>query len=513
MSAERVKDLKRRALKAFERRDRMKALYRDAQRLGAPHREGWDNAQPGRDMQREVYDSTFQDSVDRLANALFVGMVPPWLTWVGLTAGSMVPEEQTTDVKRRLQSPTRIVAQTLLRSGFYSAAHPVLTDLVFGTGAFQVDEDDRRVVGITAIPIHELGIEEGLNGKVDSTFRRRTLSGRNAGEALKKASNLPPALAASIRENPDSDVTFLSCCTPEERSGRRRWVQDILWDGSDDLLLQQEYYENPVTVIRWSVLSGEVWGRGPALKTCANAYTLNEAARLVLIAANLSIYGMWTSTDAGLNGDTVKFGPGAILNVNSNDNGNPSIRELNPSTRLDIGDWVINRYGSQVQRGLYRDNLGQVDGPRMTATEIVERQSLVLQDMGAAFGRISDEGIDPLVGRVVGALTRRGRLPRFQIDGELVALEYFSPLARAQTQEQANALRALMAEAVAVGAVDPTAVASIDTRRYFAKLAELTGADLTVLRDDAQMEEVMQRTADMAAATGVDPAAVMGAAA
>lgn len=498
---ERARELLRRSEVAFRRLDQMRALYRDAYRLGCPHRQGFDQAAPGQELQREVYDSTFQDAVERFANALFVGMAPPWLQWFDLVPGTTVPEELSDEVRERLQRPAKIVAQRLLRASFYTELHSCLLDLAFGTAALQVDEDDRQDFRFTSIPVHELGVEPGRYGKIEATFRKQKVLARRFRAEFPKAT-IPDALAQVLARSPDEEVPVVSAIVPEQR-GRREFAQYVLWSGgpgAGTILEEREFFEQPMVVPRWSVMSGEVYGRGPALKATANAYTLNEAARLILIAANVSIFGMWTVADDELNPALVKLGPGALIPVASNDNGNPSLRELVPSTRLDFAQFAKDDLRSQIQKNLYRDALGNVEGPKMTATEIIERQSLVLQDLGAAHGRTNGELLGPVVSRVTAILSRRGRLPPIRVDGELVDLAYVSPLARAQSMEEITGLRALIGETTALAQLDPSARARLDSGKIVRRLATLYGAPLDVVLEDEQVQEIMNQVA-MASAT------------
>jgi len=329
---------------------------------------------------------------------------------------------------------------------------------------------------------------------VDATFREHALPARRLPDHF-PLGRLPEDLRRKVGDTPDALVDLLACTIPE-KMGRHTYVQRVLWKGGSYAQVDEvRCFEMPVVVPRWAVLSGEVFGRGPALKAVASAYSLNEAAKLILIAANVSIYGMWTVADDAVNPALVKFGPGAMIPVSRNDNTNPSFRELVPSTRVDLGEFVRDDLRGQIQKNLYRDALGSVEGPKMTATEVLERQSLVLQDMGAAFGRANGELLGPAVTRVVDILSRRGKLPPIRVDGELVSLEYSSPLARAQSMERVTALRALLADAQGAAQTDPAAAAAIDTQKYLRRIAALTGAEMDVLRDDEEVTAILNMTA------------------
>ncbi|HRQ61899.1 MAG TPA: portal protein, partial [Alphaproteobacteria bacterium] len=72
--------------------------------------------------------------------------------------------------------------------------------------------------------------------------------------------------------------------------------------------------------------------------------------------------------------------------------------------------------------------------PRMTATEVLERTAEMSLLLGATYGRLQSELLTPLIKRAFAILKRRGEVPDIALDGRLVAVDYRSPLARAQGQ-------------------------------------------------------------------------------
>jgi hypothetical protein len=495
-------DIKRRAEHSFVRYNKMRELYRDAYRLGAPNREGYESTEgvqeEGEYKQRFVYDSTFQDAVDRLANAYYIGMFPPSQRWFDFKPGSLTQEDRIEELQEMLQFPTKTTFDSIKSTNFYTQIHPMLIDFIFGTGAMQIAEgdtgDDMDVI-YTAIPTFQLGIEEGKYGNVDATYRKHKITARNIKVEFPQA-KIPDDLQKVINDSPDSQVRLLTATIPEVR-GDRRFVQYIVWEeGKGAMLEERPFFENPIVVPRYSVLAGEIYGRGPAIKAAATAYSLNEAAKLVLMAANVGIFGMWTITDDGINPDTFKMGPGALLPVESNAKDNPSIQQLPSVAQMDFGQFSLDYLQSQVKRGMMVDQLGNVEGSKATAFEISERVKLVMQDMGAAYGRLNSEFTQPMINRHAAILGRRGKILPIKVDGQLVTLEYTSPLARAQSAEELTSMRALREEAQAHGTTDPSANARLKNGDMLKRQAALTGIDMDFIRDDDEVQMIMNKIAE-----------------
>ena len=67
-----------------------------------------------------------------------------------------------------------------------------------------------------------------------------------------------------------------------------------------------------------------------------------------------------------------------------------------------------------------------------SATEIVERMKELAQNLGAAFGRLQNEMVTPVLQRVIYILKKQGRVKIPKINGREVKITSSSPLAQAQ---------------------------------------------------------------------------------
>ena len=93
----------------------------------------------------------------------------------------------------------------------------------------------------------------------------------------------------------------------------------------------------------------------------------------------------------------------------------------------------------------------------MTATEVLERAAQMARVLGATYGRLQSELLSPLVTR--GILARRGEIPNLPLDNRTVVLEYKSPQARYQAQQDVQNTPVWLDSVRALG---PDALAAID---------------------------------------------------
>ena len=79
--------------------------------------------------------------------------------------------------------------------------------------------------------------------------------------------------------------------------------------------------------------------------------------------------------------------------------------------------------------------LGNPDKTPMSATEVAQRMADLSRQIGAAFGRLSSEFVNPVLRRVVYILKKQGRINLPTVNGREVKVRSTSPLAQAQAQQ------------------------------------------------------------------------------
>jgi hypothetical protein len=109
----------------------------------------------------------------------------------------------------------------------------------------------------------------------------------------------------------------------------------------------------------------------------------------------------------------------------------------------------------------------------MTATEVLERSTEMTRLLGAIFGRLQAELLNPLLQRAVAILRRRGELPGLALDGRTVEIQSRAPLARIQARED---VRNVLMWLDSIARLGPAATQFVD----IAATARWLGAQLGV---------------------------------
>jgi len=164
--------------------------------------------------------------------------------------------------------------------------------------------------------------------------------------------------------------------------------------------------------------------------------TANKVVELVLKNASIAVTGIWQAEDDGvLNPANIKLIPGSIIPKAV---GSAGLTPLEAPGKFDVSQLVLDDLRARIRHALMADALGQVDAPRMTATEVLERSAEMARILGATYGRLQSELLTPLIQRGLAILRRRREIPDVVADGRVVTLQYRSPLAQDQAKEDAR---------------------------------------------------------------------------
>ena len=165
-------------------------------------------------------------------------------------------------------------------------------------------------------------------------------------------------------------------------------------DGDIMVLAEGRFLSSPFINFRWSKAPGEKYGRSPVMKALPDIKTANKVVELVLKNASIAVTGIWQVDDDGvINPANIKLVPGTIIPKAV---GSAGLTPLEAPGRFDVSELVLDQVRARIRRALLVDQLGQVDGPRMTATEVLERAAEMARLLGATYGRLQSELLTPL---------------------------------------------------------------------------------------------------------------------
>ena len=115
-----------------------------------------------------------------------------------------------------------------------------------------------------------------------------------------------------------------------------------------------------------------------------------------------------------------------------------------------------------------------------------------MQDAGASFGRLTVELAGGVIRRVVSLLSREGKIPPIQIDGENVDLKFTSPISRLQDMEEAQVLVQAVQMAGSMGLPPEIIMGDLKVEDMPSFILDKLGGPSEMKRNAAEKEQMGQ---------------------
>jgi hypothetical protein len=474
--------LLRRFEMAKNRRSAWESSWQDCYDYTLPQRGDFTRIlQPGQSRHDRIYDGTAIDAVDQLAASLLGHLTPPWSQWFGFKPGPDIPASDVASLTPVLEHSAKIIQAHFDRSNFALEMHQCFLDLVVGgTAALYLEEAEPgsfSALRFTSVPLADIVLEEGENGFLDGAFRQMKMTLAQIKDRYPSA-EIPPGIDREGTRDPQARFEILESILPD---GERYSYTALLTERGQGLALAEGVFAtSPCIAFRWMKSPGEIYGRSPVMKALPDIKTANKVVELILKNASIAVTGIWQADDDGvLNPANIELVPGAIIPKAV---GSEGLRPLEMPGKFDVSQIILTDLRSRIRHALLIDKLGQIDGRRMTATEVMERSAETALLLGATYGRLQSELLTPMIRRAYGILRRRGEIPDIDLDGRFVALDYRAPLAMAQGQRNVQNILNWIS---AVQGLGGDAAMVMDTPRIAKALADSLGIPGDFIKKEA----------------------------
>ena len=451
-----------------------------------------------------LFDSTAVTANNLLAASLQGTLTSPSLPWFSIKLRDEEINENR-DVQLWLEDTARRMYDTFNETNFNTEVHEMYLDLCsIGTGALFVEEGNKGYdidgIHFNCLHIAEYYIQENINGKVDTLYRKYKLTARQAVQEFGEK-NVGEKILTAAKEKPDQKFNFIHAVEPTEdykratgKSSTKLPYHSCHVCEEDKMVVRTGgYNEFPYLVPRWSKATGEIFGRSPSYNALPDIKTLNKAVEIGLKAWAKAIDPPLLVQDDGVIG-RVRTTPAGITVVRNDG----AIKPLQIGSNWQITDLKENQLRTAIRQAYYSDQLQLQEGPQMTATEVQVRYELMQRLLGPTLGRFQSEFLNPLIERVFGIMYRAGALSREPdiVRGSKIDVEYVGPLARSQRMEEAVSIERLYQLAMNVSQVDPAIMDNINHDEAIRLRGKLLGVPKTVLRGRDEVEEMRNARAE-----------------
>lgn len=487
--------------KAF--RENWVPLFEECYEYALPQRESFYYEEAGQRRDEKIFDETAVVGVQEFASRLQSGLVPNFARWADLLSGSEVPQDQREKIDNELDEVTEYVFEILQNSNFTQEVHESFMDLAVGTGILCVEEGNAiNPINFKAIPLPHVVLDTGPDDRIDHVFRERKRIKFDELSVLYPNATFDPKVQNMMGKDRETTVLELVCRDYSKPN------EDAYYHYAFCMTTETTLYEkkltglgsNPFICFRWSTCSGEVYGRGPLLNALSAIKTTNLTIEMILENAQMSISGIYQMEDDGIiNPDTINLVPGTIIPKAM---GSAGLQPIQAAGRFDVAQLVLGDMRKNIREALYMNMLGDPDKTPASATEVAERMADLSRRMGAAFGRLQAELVQPVLQRVIYILKKQGRIELPTVNGREVKVRSVSPLAQAQAnQDISSVARFLELTGATFGPqmlqllIDPEQVAVYLSKKF--------GVPESLIRDEEQRKQITAMMQQMAQQQGM----------
>ena len=508
----RVGDILEQQQRMQTQREHFEKVWQDIAERAAPRKAefGRRNAAQtvkGKQRTERMFDATPSLALDRFASAFHSLVTPRNQQWHKLKA---VDDElnDNTDVQRYLDDVNKRLFSARYAANFDNQVHECYYDAgAFGNMGLFIGERPGRGMLYRTVPIDQLFFAENEAGIVDLVHRYWWMPARAAFQ--KWGDKLPPHIKHAAEKTPEAEFPFLHCVKPRTDLDVRRMdyrgMEFASYYVSVDgraILDEGGFKVFPYAVGRYTVTSGEIYGRSPLMTVLPDVKMLNEIERTTIQAAQLAVLPpILASRDGVL--DAIRLTPAAINYGGVDEQGRQLIQPMKFGENLPVSIEMADQKRRTIQDALW-NTLFQilVDNPSMTATEAMLRA----QEKGALLAptasRTEAEFLNPMVARELQILEDAGQLPpkpeALQGAGFL-EIEYTSPLERARRAEEGVAiLRSVEQLAPLAQVLGPAAYKRVNVDAASKVIFEVNGVPAKVLYSDEEMAAIDEEQAAQA---------------
>lgn len=317
---------------------------------------------------------------------------------------------------------TEIMQEGLASSNFYTEIHEACLDRSgFGVGNLYVEESMTAPSGLIfdAVPVGSYSIAENPEKMVDTVFREREMTAVQLAQEFGEE-KLPPKIIQALEDNDKRHMqkfTVVHAVYPRE--DRDTMKLDALnmgvascWFLPDDKVLLREggYESNPYLVSRYLKWGSSAYGWCPGWHALDPARYLNRLEFLMDGMAEVQLYPrmLIPSTLEGV----VGMGAGDVTIYNPFQNAIPTV--WGTEGKIEAGLERLQRREQEIKDAYHYDLFklfSAYEGPRQTATEVLEKRTEKLILFSPTFLLMQWEWLDPLLQRVFRIYMRQRRFP------------------------------------------------------------------------------------------------------
>jgi hypothetical protein len=494
--------------------DNISSHRQDIASVMLPRRKGFDDLDTpdGERLYDEIFDSTPQRAARGFASAIGTMLRPEGQQWAFVVAddpqisdmdeaNAWFEEVESRMTRRAFDNP---------KTRFRQAMGEADVDLVvFGENTVFAGEN-ADINGMLYQTQHLKDIFKTLdeNGKVDGVIRRKFMTTRQARQFFGNKAGTVVKEAEEAEKRGNERHEYVHFVLPRKEASVGGFSTQLPYSSvwvecsKKELLTEGGFHEFPFIVGRFDTTSGEDHGRGPGMVALPDSNMLQAMDESILTSAQKAVEPPIMAPDDGSFNAGNTF-PGGITYYDvelAKEMGRMPVSAMDFNPRIDIGLEMQQDRREQVKEAFFKNVLAlPVDGPQMTATEVIARNQEFLRELGGVFGRLESDYIAPIVERTFSVMLRNGAFPEIPeaLLGQNIRFEYESPIKKTRQQVEAASARQWKDDLLLLAQVDPGVLDILNAEEYARFQADANAVPLRLTNDTETVNAIReQRQAD-----------------
>lgn len=452
----------------------------------------------------QILDNTAIQANEMLAGFLHGFLTNPSEKWFEMTTGDQQLDEDD-DVRGWLQDCENRMMNVLVNSNFQTEVHEVYLDLgCFGTAPMSMEEDEKTVIRFASRPVKQVVIDENFRGEVDTFIREFDLEVRQIAKMFGEK-KMTESMQKMLKDQPQTKYKLLHAVYPYEEAIRMGdkpekmlpWVSQYIVEQEKFTIREGGFSELPWVAPRWSKLSGEKYGRSPAMVALPEAKLINKMAETIIRGAQKVVDPPLQLPHDGFI-LPINTKPGGLNYRMSGTGDRDEIKPIFNDARIDFGNQVMESVRTRIRDAFYQNQLSLgANNPQMTATEVNQRTEEKNRFLGPLLGRQTAEFLRPVIDRLFAIMMRKGMFkPAPQkLAGKKLDVRYSSAIAQVQRANIAMSIsKALQATAPFIQ-MDPSVADIYAGEEVGREMIRIFGAPQRIIRNREDIDKIRQQKA------------------
>lgn len=411
----------------------------------------------GSPINNRIIDSTGSIALRTCAAGMMAGITSPSRAWFRLTLEDDDLAEFPS-VRVWLDEVTRRMLHVFAESNYYTSKHIQYGDLAsFGTAPVIIYEDFKDVVRYYNTCAGEYYLQNSSRLEVNLMCREFV---RNMAQMAEEfgAKNCSPDVQSAVRTGGaqltrEKIVAHAIEPNDDQRVPHLRGFpyREVYWEwgsSKQQIMRMRGFHEFPVSAPRWDIVSNDAYGRSPGMDALGDIKQLQVEQKRKAQAIDKMVNPPLMA-DPSLKNEPMSTIPGGVTyvaNVGTNPGFKP-IYEVKPEIKEMMED--IREVQGRIDRVFFKDlflMIAELDTVR-SATEIAERKSEKMLQLGPMLERFHNESLKPDIDRTFAIMWRRKMIPPPppEIRNQRIKIEYTSILAEAQRAVMTTAIERMVA--------------------------------------------------------------------